>query len=176
MFRNTVILLIIFIVAGLPKDSNQISADDAPLQVFQTTKQGHNISVGVQPHNLVVGSAHFIINIVDLERSKPVSNATIKIVAVGPKGLESFKSPALSNPRDQDRYQANLTFTKPGTWTILIEIKLDIPEIISLEIPLEVKNAPRRPTTAGNIIWISVILIVLFGSIYIWASTKRTKH
>ena len=112
MFRNTLILLLVLIVAGLSKDSNYINANDAPLQILQTTKQGHNISVGVQPHNLVVGSAHFIITVVDSESLKPVSNATITIVAVSPKGFETFKSPALNNPRDQEHYQANLTFTK----------------------------------------------------------------
>ena len=176
MFRNTLILLTVLIVAGLSKDSNYINANDAPLQILQTTKQGHDISVGVQPHNLVVGSAHFIITVVDSESLKPVSNATITIVAVSPKGLETFKSPALNNPRDQEHYQANLTFTKPGVWTISIDMKLGTTKIINLEIPLEVDNAPRRPTAAGNIMWISVILIVVFGIIYIWASTKRIKR
>jgi hypothetical protein len=176
MFKNTLILLILFIIVSLPKDSCQVSADDGPLQVLQTTKQGHTISVGIQPRNLVVGAAHFIIQVVDSETSNPISNATIKIVAVGPEGLETFKSPALNNPHDQERYQANLTFTKSGTWTVLINIKLDIPETISVEIPLEVEDAPLRPTAAGNIMWVSVILIMLLGSISIWSSAKRTKR
>ena len=61
-------------------------------------------------------------------------------------------------------------------WTVLIDIKLDIPETISVEIPLEVEDAPLRPTVAGNIMWISVILIMLLGSIYIWSIAKRTKR
>ena len=169
-------ILLALVVLFTQSGSDTVNASGDTLEVFKDVKEGHEISVGVQPLDPSVGSVHFTVRLTNVETSSHVLDARINLVALNPEGQAVFRSPALNAPRSPECYEANIELNRAGEWTLVIDITTDIFDKITFEMPLNVKDAPLVPRVEGTIIWIVMVGIFASGGTYLWYAIRKTQQ
>jgi len=150
------------------------TAQDAGKELFRGQQGPYMVSVSVLPENTVVGTLHFSVAPLDAATSLPVTDARIVLVANNPDPSgPAFQARALDTPAAPGVYLSNITFNKPGLWTLAVTLESAALGEATLNVPLEVGPQPIGPSPGGAFVFLGVLFVLVGGVAYLWYSARR---
>ena len=150
-----------------------MSANGATRLIVNDVKEGpYLFRVGVLPGTPKVGNLHLSILIQAADDDDIISNGQMIIQATGPEaGMIAGPVQAANTPLDPQRFDADITLTALGAWTMTLETVSDLGEA-TLVVPLQV-------TEAGGfnlmIVVVIVGIVVAVGALA-WSQMQQRKR
>ena len=167
------IILLVAAAATSPLRPDRVSANGATRLIVNDVKEGPYLFwVGVLPGSPKVGNLHLSILIQSAESEEIISDGQMIIQATGPEfGMTAGPVRATNSPLNPQVFDADITLTALGAWTITLETVSELGEA-TLVMPLQV-------TEAGgfNLLIVVVIvgLVVAIGSLG-WSQMQQRKR
>ncbi|MDA1348216.1 MAG: hypothetical protein O3A47_05025 [Chloroflexi bacterium] len=172
-FVQTVLVVVLFLT-GLALVNGRALANGGTFEVFRGTDGPYEISVGVLPEDMAVGTVHFSVSLTDLQRSVPVTDAKVVLIASDESGEPIYEARAVNTPISPLYYDANITFQSAGQWTIRVDVDSGELGPASVNVALEVTEPSLTPGIAGSILFLAVTVVLVGGGLYVWRSSKRS--
>ena len=166
--------LIITILLFVVSPHHYALANDHTEEIFRAEKDGgFEIVVGIQPKKPIIGTVHFSVTLSDINTKVPISDAKITLMAEKNESHIKYQARALNFPSSPNYYETNITFKSAGLWTLIVSVQMKDVEESTFIIPLDIGNQSITPGTAGNFVFLAVLILLSFGIIYIF---RKSKH
>lgn len=161
-----IILLACLLATQAPTQSLVFA--NGTIQVVKKERAGpYELQVGMSPGTPRVGNLHVSLMVKDVELGKPITNATVMVMARGPEGgTDLGPLQAANNLESPQFYDADLPLDTEGSWMLILDIESDL-GAASLELPLEVTraNGVSVAFVATVVIALLALLTLLWGRI-----------
>lgn len=140
------------------------------IQVVKKERAGpYELQVGMSPGTPRVGNLHVSLVVKDVELGKPITNATVMVMARGPEGgTDLGPLQAANNLESPQFYDADLLLDTEGSWMLILDIESDL-GAASLELPLEVTKA--NGVSVALVATVAIAFLAL--SVLIWGRISR---
>ena len=175
VIKVSVFLLAILLVLFSPMVEYEVSANGDSVEIFRERSGPYEIVLGVLPQQPTVGTIHLTITPIDAQTSDPIENSKITIVAYDPGGEPAYQVRALNTPNNPMYYDANLTISIPGIWTLKLFIESEVLGNITVNVPLTVERQAIPPSPWGTAIWLIVLVTIIGGALHLWYRSKSTE-
>lgn len=167
------ILLIVMAAVTTQARPDWVSANGATRLIVNDVKEGPYIfRVGVLPGSPKVGNLHLSVLIQAADSDEIIEDGRMTIQATGPEpGMTAGPVQATNAPLNPQVFDADLTMTALGTWTMSLETVSELGEA-TLVVPLQV-------TEAGgfNLLIVVVIAVVVLAiAALVWSQMKQRKR
>ena len=149
-------------------------ADD-PLELFRGREGPYEAIVSIVPGVPTVGTVHFSITLLLADTRAPVTDAQVTVVATDPNGELAYRARALNSPDSLEQYEANITFESPGLWTLSADIHSDVSGDAAVVFRLDLGPQPLESSSAGAVVFLVVLVVLVGGSVYLWHSNRRRR-
>ena len=166
--------LLVALTAAMP--IGRASANGGAAEIFRGRAGSYEIVVAILPEKPVVGTVHFSVTLRDIRTSEPVTDAEVDIVAHDPSGQPMYQARALNTPGSPQRYEANISFESPGTWTLAVAVQSERLGSGEVTVPLEVEERAIGPGQVGSVVWLVVVAVLVGGAVYVWHSSRRAQR
>jgi len=144
------------------------------VEIYESVQNSYHILVEILPHPPMIGTVHLTIKLDDRKTGLPIQTASITIIADDANDHPTYQVMALNTPSTPSNYKANITFYDPGEWTLRLKVfEEGLGETI-FSVPLLLGGQPLKSGIAGTLLWISVVLLITTGSVYVWYSSRKT--
>ena len=167
------IMAISWAVVALPLPPDWVSANGATRLIINDVREGpYLFRVGILPGSPKVGNLHLSVRIQSAEGDDIIHDGRMIIQATGPEpGMTAGPVKATNRPDNPQVFDADITMTALGTWTMTLETDSELGEA-TLVVPLQV-------TEAGgfNLLIVAVIAVVVLavGALG-WSQLKQRKR
>ena len=159
----TATCLILFLAAALiiPYGLKQVSANGGTRTVVQNVRVGpYELTLGIFPSRPKVGNLHLSILVKDAVADALVTDATVKVAALGPEGATDVSPVQATNtPQSPQFYDVDIPLDMEGSWTLTLGTDSQLGKA-SLDVPLDVSataDLSLVPLLAG------MLLVVVMG-------------
>jgi|TARA_B100000315_G_scaffold6367_1_gene6389 hypothetical protein len=164
------IILLIFTATASPLQPDQVSANGATRLIINDAQEGpYLFRVGILPGSPKVGNLHLSVLIQSADGDQIISDGQMIIQATGPElGMTAGPVQATNAPLNPQVFDADITLTALGTWTITLETVSELGEA-TLVVPLQV-------TEAGgfNLLIVLVIAVIVVAiAALVWSQKQR---
>lgn len=134
----------------------------------------YRLAIITDPSILSLGSVRFKISVHSSESGDPVPDAKVVIQARHEAdGTEGWAN-ALNSPSTPELYEAQMELDGPGTWLMSIDVASSLGRV-QVAIPSILVPEPRR-STAGALVFIGVLVILLLGGVYLTWTIRRSQQ
>jgi len=167
------IALLISTVMASQSQTRQVSANGATRLIVNDEVQGpYRFRVGVLPGSPKIGNLHLSILIQPDKGDEIIQDGKITIKATGPEpGMTAGPVQATNSPLNPQVFDADLTMTSLGTWSMTLETASELGEA-TLVVPLQVTE-----TGGFNLLIVVVIAaIVLSIAALVWSQISKRKR
>ena len=164
------IILLIFTATASPLQPDQVSANGATRLIINDAQEGpYLFRVGILPGSPKVGNLHLSVLIQSADGDQIISDGQMIIQATGPElGMTAGPVQATNAPLNPQVFDADITLTALGTWTITLETVSELGGA-TLVVPLQV-------TEAGgfNLLIVLVIAVIVVAiAALVWSQKQR---
>ena len=167
--------VIAFLAFLVPPAWQQALANGNGAEIYRGREGAYEVIVKVQPDRPEVGAIHFTITPLDAKTLAPIVDAEIDIVAHDPTGKAAYRTRALNPPLAAEYYDANITIGSAGEWTLIVRVSSDLLGQATFTVPVHVDERPLAQTTAGTVVWLTVLATLFAGSGYLWYRSRRLR-
>ena len=167
------IVLLISTVVASPLQTPQVSANGATRLIVNDEKVGpYLFRVGILPGNPKVGDLHLSVLIRAAVGDGVVEDSQMIIQATGPgPGMISGPVRATNSPLNPQVFDADITLTALGRWTMTLETVSELGEA-TLVVPLQVTEAE-----GFNLLIVVVIVVIILATANVgWSQMKQRKR
>lgn len=167
------ILLIISAVVVTPYPPDWVSANGATRLIVNDVKEGPYIfRVGILPGSPKVGNLHLSVLIQSADGGDIIDDARMTIQATGPEPeMTAGPVQATNTPLNPQVFDANITLTALGTWSMTLETASELGEA-TLVVPLQVTEAEGF----NLLIVVVIVVVVLAIAALVWSQMKQRKR
>ena len=167
------IALLISTVVASPLRPDHVSANGATRLIVNDEVQGpYRFRVGILPGSPKIGNLHLSVLIQPAEGNDVIEDGQMIIQATGPEpGMTAGPVQATNAPLNPQVFDADITMTALGTWTMTLETVSELGEA-TLVVPLQV-------TEAGGfnlLIVVVIVAVVLAIASLAWSQIKQRKR
>ncbi len=167
------IILLVAAAAASPLRPDRVSANGATRLIVNDVKEGPYLFwVGVLPGSPKVGNLHLSILIQSAGSEEIISDGQMIIQATGPEvGMTAGPVRATNSPLNPQVFDADITLTALGAWTITLETVSELGEA-TLVVSLQVTEAK-----GFNLLIVVVIVgLVVAIAALVWSQKQQRKR
>jgi len=70
-------------------------------------------------------------------------------------------------------YDANINFTKPGAWSLMVKVESERLGDVRVTMPLEIGVSPFPSGGVGTIVYVVMLAILVGGIASVWYNARR---
>ncbi|MCL0029205.1 FixH family protein [Dehalococcoidia bacterium] len=175
--RASILVLITWAIASSPGTSPVTAQTlDEPTELFRGRAGPYEAMVAIRPHVPMVGTIHFLVSVLDADTRKAIAGARVLIVAFDEDGSPVYQSLAVDTPASPGVYEANITFSEPGRWSLRVNLVSQLMGEASFDVPLEVRPAPKSASSAGALLFFTIIAVLVAGTAYVADTARRARR
>ena len=140
---STAVLALPLVVAlWLSVNLSIAQANGQTVSILDTTQGPYRVDVRVSPPSPRVGSLHMSIVLTNVDGGEPVTDASVRVKAVGPLPESLLLGPLDANatPPTYNWYDLNVSLLQEGEWGFIVDIT-EGDRQTTLEFPLSVSYA-----------------------------------
>ena len=151
------LVLLAFVVLG----SAPVSANGRATLVSTQEQGPYRLEVSILPGQAVVNNTHLSIRIVSLGSEEALTDAVVRVSAIGPAEAADFGSLLAVNNISPQFFETALPFDLPGDWQVSISVDSDLGQE-TIQVPMNVRAGGQI-----NLILVAAIAVAVVA-VAIW--------
>jgi len=145
------------------------------VEILREVDGQFEVVVAALPEKPRVGTVHFSVTPLEAATGAVVSNANVTLTVRRGPDQRPIVARAVNTPAAPQYYDANITFTTAGDWSVTVEVQSDELGEATVEMPLRVDDQRITPNSGGGYVLLGVVILLAGGAVHLWLSSRRAR-
>ena len=146
-------------------------SDEEPRELFHVIEGVFDITLEVEPVEILAGIVHFAVTVLVADDLTPVERAVVNVVAISPDGV-AIQARAVTAPGPKGIYETNLALEPGGLWSVTVDVHKEGLGNAIHEVSLPVGDLQLSAVLLGTVLWFLTAMALLGGGYYLWRRSR----